>query len=120
MIRLLEDLPANIVGFEAVGHVDAGDYQSVLEPAISSALAEHDTIRLLYVLGSQFDGYSGGAMWEDTKVGIDHWSKWDRIAVVTDHGTIADAIKYLGWMVPGEVRLFPFDSLDAAKAWLAE
>ncbi len=120
MIRVLEDLPAGVVGFEAIGHVDAGDYKSVLEPAIGSALADHDTIRLLYVLGPDFDGYSGGAMWEDTKAGLAHWSKWDRIAVVTDNGAIKDGIKFLGWMVPGEVKLFAADSLDDAKAWLAE
>jgi hypothetical protein len=32
---------------------------------VEQALSEHDKVRLLYVLGAEFTGFSGGAMWED-------------------------------------------------------
>jgi SpoIIAA-like len=120
MIKIIDGLPANTVGFEAVGHVEADDYRSTLDPAITTALEGNDKIRLLYVLGSDFDGYSGGAMWEDAKVGMSNWTKWERIAVVTDHGGVKDGIKFFGWMVPGELKTFSVDELADAKAWLAE
>ena len=119
MIRLIDGLPDNVIGFEAVGEVRAGDYKSVLDPAVDAVLATHDKIRFLYVLGDEFDGYSGGAMWEDTKVGVSHWSKWDKIALVTDHTAYADGVKAFGWMVPGEIRIFSVADLDDAKAWVA-
>ncbi|NJN37024.1 MAG: hypothetical protein HC794_08155 [Nitrospiraceae bacterium] len=31
----------------------------------------------------EFAGYSGGAMWEDLKMGMDHLHKWKRVALVT-------------------------------------
>lgn len=120
MIRILEDLPDDVVGFEASGHVEAGDYKTVLDPAITAALASHGSIRLLYVLGSDFEGYSGGAMWEDTKVGVSHWSKWDRIAVVTDNDRVKEGIRFFGWMVPGDVKTFALDGLADATAWVSE
>jgi hypothetical protein len=83
------------------------------------ALTTHDKIRFLYVLGEDFDGYSGGAMWEDTKVGVSHWSKWDKISLVTDHTAYADGVNAFGWMVPGEIKVFSVAELDDAKVWVA-
>jgi hypothetical protein len=120
MIRLMDDLPDNVIGFEAVGEVDAGDYKSTLDPAVDAALQSNDKLRLVYVLGDQFDGYTGGAMWEDTKLGIGHWGAWEKIALVTDKDWVDDAIKFMGWMVPGEIKVYPTVDVVAAKEWASE
>lgn len=120
MIRPIDGLPDNVIGFEAVGEVRAGDYITILDPAVDAALENHDKIRLLYVLGDDFDGYSGGAMWEDTKVGVSHLSKWEKIAIVTDHKAYQDGIKAFGWMIPGEVKVFAVADLTSAEAWAAQ
>ena len=86
MIRLIDGLPDDVVAVSGVGEVTSDDYTSTLDPAIDAALEKHDKIRLLYVLGEDFDGYSGGAMWQDTKVGLSHWTSFEKIAVVTDVG----------------------------------
>ena len=39
MIEILEDLPAGVIGFRAVGAVAASDYETVLDPAIDAAVA---------------------------------------------------------------------------------
>ena len=120
MIKLMDDLPDNVIGFEAVGEVDAGDYKSTLDPAVDEALQNYDKLRLVYLLGDQFGGYSGGALWEDTKLGIGHWGAWEKIALVSDKDWVDDAIKFVGWMVPGEIKVFPEKDLDAAKEWAGE
>jgi hypothetical protein len=117
MLRLLPDVPANVVGVEAVGRVESDDYETVLEPAIAAALAADERLRLVYVLGPEFEGYSTAAAWEDAKLGVGHWGAWERIAVVTDRDSIADTVRALGWMLPGEVRVFPGDRRDEAAAW---
>ncbi|MGI9666382.1 MAG: STAS/SEC14 domain-containing protein [Acidimicrobiia bacterium] len=119
MIRVIDGLPSNVVGLEASGEVSSGDYEAVLDPAVDAVLSSHDKVRFLYVLGDDFEGYSGGAMWEDAKVGISHWSKWERIAVVTNHSAYIDGVKALGWMVPGEIRVFSVPNLEDAKTWVA-
>lgn len=120
MIRLLTDLPEGVVGIEAVGHVEADDYANVVEPAVRAALEHSDKVRLLYVLGEGFEGYSAAASWEDAKLGIGHWSAWEKIAIVTDRGWIRDALKAFGWMFPGEVKVFAAGDQPAATAWLGE
>lgn len=120
MITLIEGLPANVVGIRAEGKVHSADYKSVADPAVDAALASSDNIRVLYVLGEDFEGYSGGAMWQDTKLGLSNWSAWEKLAIVTDHTAYADGVKAVGWMMPAEVKVFAVADLDAAKAWVAE
>lgn len=120
MIRLLDGLPTNVIGFEATGEVDTSDYKSILDPAVDGVLAVHDKIRFLYLLGSDFTGFTAGAMWQDTKVGVSHWTKFERIAVVTDHVGYADGIKAFSWMVPGDIKVFALAELDEATNWVAE
>jgi SpoIIAA-like len=118
VIEVLPDLPANVVGVEAVGEVSSDDYKSVLIPAVEAAMGEHDKVRLLYVLGERFDGVSAGAVWEDTKLGLEHLRGWELMAVVTDVEWIGHALKAVGWMVPAEIRVFPTSERAAAEAWV--
>ncbi len=120
MLRLLPGMPRRVVAIEAVGHVEADDYRDVLEPAVAAALETGEKVRFLYVLGPEFDGLSLGAGWEDTKVGIGHWSSWEKIAVVTDSDWISHAVRALGWMLPGEVRVFSTDAQGEATAWVSD
>jgi hypothetical protein len=120
MIRLIEGLPNGVVGFEVVGEIRWDDYTTVLDPALDSALASNHRIRLLYVLGSEFEGFGEGSMLEDTKASVSHWTKFEKIAVVTDHKTYSDGVKALGWMMPGRLRTFSIaDRLDA-ETWVTE
>ena len=117
-MELLADLPDNVVGVRAVGEVDDDDYEGVLEPAIDDARSRHDMIRLLYVLGPEFTGYEADAMWEDTKLGVKTFTSYERMAVVTDTAWLRRTVKAFGWLIPGDVRVFPYDQLDAARTWI--
>lgn len=119
MIEMIEGLGDGVVGARAVGKVTAEDYESNLIPAVQAALATHDKIRMLYLLGSEFDGYDAEAALDDTRMGMQHWSDFERIAVVTDHSVYRTAIKGFGFLMPGEVRVFGVDELEAAKDWIS-
>ncbi len=69
------------------------------------------------MLGEQFEGYTGGAMGEDTKLVIGHWGAWEKIAIVTDAEWVENGIKAFGWMVPGEVKTYSTAALDDATEW---
>lgn len=119
MIEMIEGLGEGVIGARAVGKVTADDYESTLIPAVEAALSTHDKIRMLYVLGSEFDGYDAEAALDDTRMGMHHWSDFERIAVVTDHGVYRTAIKGFGFLMPGEVKVFGVDELDAAEDWIS-
>lgn len=119
MIKPLSDLPHNVVGFEAVGEVHSDDYENTLLPLLDAAIADSGKVRLLYVLGDGFTGYSVGAMWQDTKLGVEHLTAFEKIAVVTDTGWVEHGVKAFGWMIPGEVKVFEDDRLDDATEWVS-
>ena len=70
MLKMLGDMPPGVICFEASGKLQAEDYQDVVLPALARA-GEAGDIRFLIVI-HDFDGISGGAIWEDLKLGIHH------------------------------------------------
>ena len=82
MIQELSDLPAGVIGFQTSGQIQAEDYRDVILPVLERAAAQGE-VRFVVVI-PEFHGMTGGAMWQDLKVGIEHLRKWKRVALVTD------------------------------------
>ena len=118
MFRILRDMPPGTVGVAATGKVTEDDYREVLEPALREAQEQHRELRLLYVLADEFDGYSPGAMWQDTKLWAKHLKGWERVAIVSDKDWLENAVDAFGWLMPGKVKAFESDEMDEAKGWL--
>jgi SpoIIAA-like len=117
MIKELTDLPAGVVGFEATGTLKAEDYRDVVLPALEQALASGD-VRFVIVM-PEFRGMSGGALWQDLKLGVEHFRAWKRIALVTDIDWMRYVTDLFGWMTPGQVKVFPLAQRGEAIAWAA-
>ena len=122
MIEVMTDLPDHVLGLRASDEITADDYKSLLMPALEDKLTRHRKVRLLYVIvEDRFTGYTGGAAWEDAKVGMKHLTAFERVALVTDFDWIENVVKAFGFAFPGEVRVFDDDDeLDAARAWVCE
>ena len=118
MITMRTDLPEHVLGADVSGTVTGQDYETVLVPAIEAFVKTHDKVRALIVLGPQFQGFEGGAMWDDAKLGLRKVG-WERLAVVTDQGHIRTLINTFKFMIPGKVKTFELAQLDDAKAWVA-
>lgn len=118
MIRVIEDMPAGTIGFEAEGEVTADDYRDVLAPALAEHI-ERGGVRLLCLLDDRFTGYSGGAFVQDARMWLGHLGSWEKVALVTDHSGIAMALDAFAWLMPGEARSFGVGELEAAKGWVA-
>lgn len=119
MIETLPDLPEGVTGFRAVGAVEADDYTNVIDPVIDAATTAGEKLNLVFVLGPEFERYSLGAMWQDMLLEGTPAEVWGRVALVTDHGLIAEIVHGLAFLVPAKVKIFPVDGLDDAVAWAA-
>jgi hypothetical protein len=117
LISQLDGLPKGVIGFEASGRIAAEDYRDVILPALEQA-AEAGEVRFLIVM-NDFAGMSGGAIWEDLKIGLEHLRSWKRIALVTDIGWMIHATDLFGWMTPGETKTFSLEDKDQAIRWVA-
>ena len=118
MLQPIENAPAGVVAFRAVGKITAEDYETTLTPAVAAAEA-HGKLRLVYELGPEFDGYSAGAALADFRLGTSNLTNWERCAVVTDHEVIADVIRAFAILMPGEIRIFRVDQEAEALDWAA-
>ena len=117
MMKELSDLPTGVIGFEVAGELKAEDYRDVVLPALERAAAGGE-VRFVVII-PEFHGMSGGALWQDLKVGIEYLRAWKRIALVTDIEWMIHMTTLFGWMTPGEVRTFPLAQRDEAIAWAA-
>ena len=117
MIKELSDLPEGVIGFEAAGVLKAEDYHDVVVPALERAFASGE-VRFVIVM-PEFHGMTGGALWEDLRMGVEHFRAWKRIALVTDIDWMRYMTTLFGWMTPGEVKVFPLAQRDEAIAWAA-
>jgi hypothetical protein len=117
MIKELSGMPTGVIGFEASGMLHAEDYRDVVLPALEQAALAGE-VRFLIVM-REFAGMTGGALWEDLRIGIEHLRAWKRIALVTDIEWMRQMTALFGWMTPGETRTFTMSQRDEALAWLA-
>ena len=117
MITMRTDLPEHVLGADASGMVTGRDYETVLVPAIEAFVQTHEQVRALIVLGPEFEGFEGGAMWDDAKLGLRKVG-WERLAVVTDRGHIRNLVNTFRFMIPGKVKTFELSQLDEAKTWV--
>ena len=116
VLEPIADLPDGVLGFEAVGRIEASDYTDVLMPAIEGLIEQGREIRIVLVF-ERFDGMSAGGARQDLKLGVEHLRKWKRIALVTDLDWMITVTSLFGWMTPGETKTFPLDRRDEAIAW---
>ena len=118
MIEHLSNFPDDVLAFVCKGRVTKADYDSVLVPAVVKALEKQKKVRLYYETSADFSGIDPGAMWEDFKVGVEHLTRWERIAVVTDVEWIKQTMRFFSFLMPGAMKSFPTSEAAQAGAWI--
>lgn len=118
MIALIEGLPPGTLGFRAHGHVTAADYKNIIVPDVEAAFALNRKLRLLYVTADDFTGFEPGAVWDDAKLGMRHFSGWDRVALVTDVHWLRGTAMAFSFAIPAEFRLFHGREIEEATRWI--
>ena len=118
-VTVIAGLPDDVIGLDAEGVIDERDYDGLIVPLIERKLAEHDRVKLLYRVGPGFERYTAGAIWSDTRIGIKHFTRFSKVAVVSDIAWIRHAVRLFAPMIPAEVHVFADAELAAAKAWIS-
>ena len=118
MIKILNEFPETTVAVACEGQVTRADYEKILIPRVNDALARHGKLRLYYEMGPAFSGIDAGAVWEDTKRGLEHLSRWEKMALVTDVQWVRLAVGAFRFLMPGRLRLFNTSQTEEARAWI--
>lgn len=118
MIKILPDFDDRVAAFAAEGQVTRQDYEQVLIPRVNTLLQSQKKVRVYYELGRAFTGIEPGAAWEDFKLGVEHLSRWERMAVVTDVQWIRTALQAFRFVMPGKLKVFDVAHAAEAREWI--
>lgn len=119
MLEIMKDLPAHVVGIKATGTVTQKEIETVLLPAIDNLVDRTGKIHYLLLLDTELKNWDWGAWVSDAKVGLKYFTRWARIAVVTDSEGISAFTSIFSGLVPGDAKGFKMSELEHAKEWVA-
>lgn len=119
MLQLLTDMPAHVVGVKATGNVTKEDVDNVLIPALDELVERTGDINYLLLLETDLGNWDIGAWLSDAKAGIKHFSKWKKIAVVSDKEGVNKFTDMFTVAIPGEAKGYKISELEEAKRWVA-
>ena len=120
MLVKIADLPAHVFGVTANGAITAHDIETVLLPGLQRLVEDYDEIYYLLVLDTDVKNFSSGALMQDMKLGIKHFIKWKKIAVVTEQSAVAKFTDFFSALVPGESKGYNEDQLADAIEWISK
>lgn len=116
--EILTGYPADVVAISAIGHIDHATYEETLIPALEAAISREGKVKVLYLIGAEFKGFSAGAIFEDAKYGLTHLAEFAQVAVVSDVDWIRATIKLVAPFLHQKLRLFSITDMEAAKDWI--
>lgn len=119
MISIIETASANIAAFRATGNVGKSDYENVVIPKIDELVKSQDKINFILVLDTDLSDFSIAALLEDLGVGLKHFKKWNRMAIVSESKAINKFTDIFSYIAPGEAKGFTHAQLDEAMRWVS-
>ena len=120
MIEVISGLPANVAAFNATGKVTAEDYKKTINPLVKKIAQEFGKINYLLVINTPLSNYSLDAWVKDGLLGFQYFTKWNKLAIVTEKKSIKDFTDFFGKFLPSVTKGFLMKDVDIAKRWISE
>jgi hypothetical protein len=119
MVRLLDGFPPHVAAYEASGAVRKEEYERVVMHRVDEVARQYGHINFLVRLETDFDNYSLAAFLDYLKVSFEHFTKWNRMAIISDERWLRTAYEVLSKLVPGEIRSYRLEDFGTAKEWVS-
>jgi hypothetical protein len=113
----VEKAPAGtIITLKFREKLDKGDYDEFV-PMIESQIEHGSPIRMVVEL-HDFQGWTAGALWEDTKFAARHFNDIERLAVVGEARWETGVTVFVKPFTSADVRYFMVDAREKAREWV--
>ncbi len=116
MIKLAEEAESNILNVKASGKLTTENYEE-FTPAVERMIQQHGKIRVLIEL-EDFHGWTAGALWQDTKFAVKHFSDIERLAFVGETKWEKGMATFCKPFTTAEIRYFAHEQADEARKWI--
>jgi hypothetical protein len=119
MMEVLSGYPSDVVA--VVWHDEAGpdNSRAELDSTARDRLAGKHDIRLLARRAGDAKEKSKLAGFDDSVLGVGHWSDFGKIAIITDERWVRHMVQFFAPFVHGPVRVFANADAEEARNWLA-
>ncbi len=116
MIELIPTNADNLIGCRIDGKINTEDIERIAN-YIEDKFVKNKKLRI-YVEVIKLEGISLEALFKDLKLGIKHFSDFDKKAVVTDKEWMKKVAALADRIFPNiEVRCFSFEDQEKALEW---
>jgi len=117
-IQLTEKNGGKILEVRVSGKLAHEDYQHFV-PEFERLVKQKGKIRVLFEM-ADFHGWKAGALWDDIKFDLRHFSDIERLATVGDKKWEKGMSVFCKPFTTAKIRYFDTTQLVEARAWLAE
>lgn len=120
MIEVIQGLPPYVTAFRATGTVTKEDYHKIINPLVKKVATSFGKINYMLVLNTKLKNYTLRAWIEDGLLGFRYYSKWKKLAIVTEKNGIKKFTDVFGFLIPCPTKGFKMEEFDAAKKWVSD
>lgn len=117
-IQLNEENAGKILVVHVTGKLAKADYEHFV-PEFERLAGLHGKLCVLFDM-SGFHGWTAGALWEDTKFAVHHFSDIDRLAVVGEKKWQEGMAAFCKPFTKATIRYFDHANAAGARTWLGE
>ena len=117
-IKLEETSACKIVTLVFKKQLSREDYE-LFVPQLEGLMSRDQKIHLLIEL-RDFEGWTWGAAWEETKFTVKHFNDIDRLAIVGDRKWEKGMAQFAKPFTTASVKYFDRSEMDEAKRWVRE
>ncbi len=119
---MYKEIGITIVGkvmeVDVTGKLAKEDYQRFV-PITEELIKEHGKIRILLVM-HDFHGWSAGALWEDIKFDLKHFTHIERLGIVGESKWEHGMAIFCRPFTTAKMRYFDVAQIEEARQWIAE
>ncbi len=114
-VKLEERNDGKVLDVQVNGTLVKDDYRQ-LAPEVDRLIKQHGKIRVLLEMGD-FHGWSAGALWEDIKFDLKHFSDIGRVAMVGEKKWQKGMSRFCRPFTTATIRYFDRNKLQEAREW---
>ena len=119
MVELLGDFPPHVAAYRASGEIHKEEYEKVVMRRVDEVAAQYGKINFLVRLETGMEEYSFAAFLDYLKVSFEDFTRWNRMAIVSDQKWVRMAYDALSPLVPGTIETYELKDFEAAKQWVS-
>jgi hypothetical protein len=117
-IHFNEENGGKVLIVHASGKLAKADYEH-LEPEFERLVQQHGKLRVLVEI-ADFQGLDAGALWEELKFDVKHYSDYERLAVLGDKKWQQAMTIFFKPFTEATIRYFDLADAVEARKWLHE